>query len=190
MHSLHLRKALPLELPFIESLYEEAFPAIERKPFPLLLERQEQGTVEILIIVAREEALERPVGLAICAFGGDLVLLDYFAMDPGTRGQGMGGEALKLLQNRYGRGGKRFFLEIEPPDPAAENNSQRIRRKRFYERHGFEDAGLRVWVAGAELDGMTDHCRLSFSEYQDLYEAAFGPGTVSRLNIRLRDTEE
>ena len=186
MGSLRLEKAGKEELSFIRQLYKEAFPAVERKPFSLLVKRQRLKRVEILSIFSLQES--RPVGLAISAFFGDLVLLDYFAMDPTLRGRGMGGEALELLRQRYQ--GKRFFLEIEPPDPQAENSRQRVRRKEFYLRHGFQDAGLQAVVAGAALDSMTDHCSLTFEEYTGLYRHAFGSKTLSRLEISLRNPQK
>ena len=59
------------------------------------------------------------MGLAITASDGELVLLDYFAVDPSKRGQGAGSEALQLLLALYND--RQFFLEIERPVDDAPN---------------------------------------------------------------------
>ena len=60
----------------------------------------------------------------------DMVMLDYFAVSEKKRSCGLGGRALKLLQEKYGD--KRFFLEIECEDETAKNATERVRRKAFY----------------------------------------------------------
>ena len=120
----------------IENLYLSAFPAAERKPFSLLLEKQREGSVEILSL----EEDGAFAGLAILVRLDDLVLLDYFAVSPGQRGRGIGGESLKLL-NEHCRG-SRFFLEIEDVGVPSDNAEQRRRRRAFYLRHGYSPARL------------------------------------------------
>ena len=96
-----------LRLNTIEKLYLEAFPKSERKPFDLMLRKQTEGKMEILSIEEENAFL----GLAILAFDKDIVLLDYFAISPDFRGQGVGSRAIQALQKIYR--GKRFVLEIE-----------------------------------------------------------------------------
>ena len=110
----------------IKTLYENAFPSCERKPFSLILEKQKTGNVDVLILEENNQFL----GLAITMMDNDLVLLDYFAITEESRGNGYGSTALHLLFDFYK--GKRFFLEIESTHTAAENISQRLLRKQFY----------------------------------------------------------
>ena len=49
------------QLKDIQDLYEKAFPASEKKPFSLILEKRKEGVVEVLAI----EGEERFLGLAI-----------------------------------------------------------------------------------------------------------------------------
>ena len=105
----------------IENLYLSAFPAAERKPFSLLLEKQREGSVEILSL----EEDGAFAGLAILVRLDDLVLLDYFAVSPGQRGRGIGGESLKLL-NEHCRG-SRLFLAIVDVGLPSHNAGQRRR---------------------------------------------------------------
>ena len=75
----------------IGELYSTAFPAEEQKPFSLLLEKRDEGFVELLSI---EDEKETFVGLAIVIVYDDLCLLDYFAVLPQRRGMGAGSSAL------------------------------------------------------------------------------------------------
>lgn len=90
---MELSNAGSLDLKYIRDLYRISFPDVERKPFSLIERKAAMGTMEILMM---SEGGER-MGLAITASDGELVLLDYFAVDPSKRGQGAGSEALQLL---------------------------------------------------------------------------------------------
>ena len=71
---MEIRKAeKERELKEIFWLYDSAFPASEKKPFSVILEKQKQGSVDILYL----EEDGQFAGLAITAKKGDLVLLDY-----------------------------------------------------------------------------------------------------------------
>ena len=63
-------------LQLIEKLYMSAFPKVERKPFQLILQKQKEGTMELLSI----EEDHKFLGLAIFAHDKDIALLDYFAI--------------------------------------------------------------------------------------------------------------
>lgn len=165
-------------LPFMQSLYKEAFPRSERKPFSLLLEKQKEGLAELLLI--QEEGETAPLGLMITLADpkSDIVLLDYFAVSPYGRGKGTGARALSLFRERFA--GKRLLLEIERPDPSASNAEQRQRRKRFYLHNDFTETGIFVRVFGVEMELLTNGTPLSFPEYVRLYE-----NTVGKLQTKL-----
>ena len=63
-------------LKLIEDLYMRAFPKSERKPFKLMVQKQTEGTMELLSIEEENDFL----GLAIFAHDKDIALLDYFAI--------------------------------------------------------------------------------------------------------------
>lgn len=92
----------------IHRLYREAFPAAERKPFFLIRRKAREGVTEMLSI---EDGDGTFLGLAITMLDGDIVLLDYFAIEPACRESGVGSSAFALLKKRYES--KRFILEIE-----------------------------------------------------------------------------
>lgn len=154
----------------IDSLYIQAFPKAERKPFSLILKKQKQGIVEILCIEAQDGTF---LGEAVTVQNGDLVLLDYFAVCPQTRGNGVGSAALGLLRERYQ--GKRLFLEIESTkEKNAANAEQRKKRKAFYLRNGLRCMDYTVLEFGVVMEILTFCGDVSFQELRGLYRAAFG----------------
>ena len=88
----------------IEKLYYEAFPVEEQKPFSVILEKNREGSMEIL---AAENNHKDFTGLAITARHRDLVMLDYFAISPCHRQGGVGSKVFRMLKERYA--GQRFF---------------------------------------------------------------------------------
>ena len=76
-------------------------------------------------------------------------LVDYLAVFPGVRNQGVGTKMLRLLESHLSDA-EMIMLEVE--DPAfAENEMQESQQKRrvaFYKRNGWKDTGLRVVCFG------------------------------------------
>lgn len=66
----------------------------------------------------------------------------YLAVNDKLRSRGYGSAILERMKADLG--GVPVALNVEPPDPAAENAPQRERRIRFYERNGFRDTGLKI----------------------------------------------
>lgn len=157
-------------LDLVEEIYREAFPAVERKPFTMLVDAQKKGNVEILMITQGDK--ESVLGEIILARCADVVLLDYFAVAPAFRGHGIGAQALGELQKRCR--GERLVLEIESTKVDAKNLGQRRSRKAFYERCGMRTLDYSVMVMGVEMEVLTFGCEVGFGEYHAVYEEAFG----------------
>ena len=162
----------------IGELYSTAFPAEEQKPFSLLLEKRDEGFVELLSI---EDEKETFVGLAIVIVYDDLCLLDYFAVLPQRRGMGAGSSALKLLLNRYAD--KRLLLEIESTKKEASNSEQRLRRKAFYTANGMAALDYCVDLFGVEMEILTYRCDVSFEEYHSIFENVFSPRAAKNVKL-------
>lgn len=178
------------QLDKVRNLYEEAFPKSEKRPFRMILKGREAGNCEILAIESEEGAF---LGLAITMLYGELVLLDYFAINPTYRGTGVGSEVLKKLQKRYE--GSRFLLEIEStigaeatPEAAAdpgeaEEASMRRRRKEFYLRGGMQPADFLVNYFGVEMELMTYRCSVTFEEYHSILEHNFPIAMAEKVKL-------
>ncbi len=153
----------------IETLYQTAFPACERKPFSLILEKQAAGQVDLFVL--EQDTLFS--GLAITMKHQDLVLLDYFAIDNARRQRGLGSRALSALFEYYSE--KRFFLEIESTQEAAENKAQRLLRKQFYLKNKMTELGFYANVFGTEMELLSYQSLLTYEEYIGIYQAVYGP---------------
>lgn len=164
-------------LKYIEDLYLCAFPASERKPFQLMLNKQAEGTMEILAIEEENAFL----GLAIFAFDKDLALLDYFAISEDLRGQGIGSKAIKALQKIYE--GKRFVLEIETTKKPCEDSEMREHRKAFYLRNGLHTMDFDVILFGVEMEILANCDELTYEEYLNIYINACGLKYADKIRL-------
>ncbi len=84
--------------------------------------------------------------------GGEMPLLDYLAVTPERRGQGIGGLLLQMLRQEYAakRG---LILEVENPAFAADQAdlTEKQRRVAFYLRQGVEQTSGCCRLFGVEL---------------------------------------
>ena len=160
----------PRMLRKIRRLYRISFPKCERKPFRVILEKQAEGSVEIIFVRNEENKL---LGFAITAIYKDLVLVDYLAVSPKFQSLGIGSGILAGMKEYYR--GKRIFLEIEDPEEPCDNRSDRIRRRAFYQKNGFSEAGFKVWLFGIKMPVLIADGALNFEEYHELYDEVFSP---------------
>lgn len=120
------------------------------------------------------------LGIVITILHKDIVLLDYLAVSPACRGQGIGSEILSLLDERYG--GKRILLEIEDPEEPCDNPKERRSRKAFYLRNGMTVQDYKVWLFGIKMLILTNQSTVTFDEYHEIFDTVFSPkigGNVS-----------
>ena len=172
---LRLEQAWGEALEQVKALYVQAFPGGERKPFGLMLRRRERGQVDIWAVMEGE----RFAGLAILALHRELALLDYLAVEPGSRDRGIGGRTLQCIQERYPDKG--VILEVEEPQEGAPNQLQRLKRIAFYRRWGYRPTGLRVKLNGVDMILLSQGVQPGFERYMDLYRQVFGWGTAHMI---------
>ncbi len=123
------------ELPQVERLYERAFPANERWGMEAVLE-DKTGVSELLSFFD---------GVTFCGFiimlhYKNLSHIIYFAVEDSLRSHGYGSEALRLVRERMPE--QTIMVDIERETTGADNNDQRRRRKAFYLRNGYREAGV------------------------------------------------
>lgn len=119
----------------VKKLYFDAFPRAERVPYPLLRLRCTTKGFELKAL--RDEG---DFAGFVCYYAeGTALYIHYVAVDPAMRGRGIGGRVLETLKERYPD--HSIALDIEAIDDAAPNKEQRIKRRSFYERHGFVSSG-------------------------------------------------
>lgn len=156
-------------------LYKKSFPSYERKPFLLIWRTYRKRHADVWIIT-QEGAF---AGFAITMNAKDLILLDYFAIAEEKRGNGLGSDALKSLQERYR--GKRLFLEIESVYAEADNIAERHRRKQFYLNNGMTEQKVMVSCFGTEMELLGYDCIVSFAEYHSVYLHNYGKRVAAHL---------
>lgn len=123
------------ELPQVERLYESAFPANERWGMEAVL-GDKTGVSELLSFFDGEVFC----GFIIMLHYKNLSHIIYFAVEDSLRSHGYGSEALRLVRERMP--GRVIMVDIERETPGAGNNGQRRRRKEFYLRNGYHEAGV------------------------------------------------
>lgn len=162
----------------IYDLYMEAFPKNERKPFQLMLDKCQEGAMEMLSI---EDDNQEFLGLAIFVFYEDLALLDYFAIAESKRGNGIGSQALRILQTHYKN--KRFLLEIEDAQVESDNREERIRRRAFYLRNKMQVMPFMVNLFGVVMEVLTYEAELFPEEYMRLYTSVFSSKVADNVKV-------
>ncbi len=162
----------------LKKLYLNTFPPCERKPWGLIRQKCRQGFMEVLAVTDDAGAF---LGLAIMILYKDLALLDYFAIVPKQRGQGIGARVLQALRQRYA--GRRLLLEIENPDVPADNTADRVRRKAFYLRQGMQLMPYRVMLFGVEMRILTFDAPVEFAEYHAVFENVFSKKAGEKVTL-------
>ena len=171
-----LSQIQPDQIADYTALYESSFPSSERKELDYMLSGPNASAYDVLVIATAEHPM---AGMVILVTHGGLCMLDYFAVSPDLRGQGIGTAVLPLIKE-FCRG--RFFLEIETPAPhcdprdACPNPEQRVRRKAFYLSAGMVETGVRAFIYGNDMELLAypeDAGKITFEGYDDLLKATF-----------------
>lgn len=163
-----IQKASPEEYKRIYALYCISFPPPERKPFSKICRNCRKGKMEMWVIKDKTDFL----GFFICAVYEEMVLVDYFAVMPSKRGSGVGGKALELLLDIYSD--YSIFLEIELINDKAPNALQRVRRKNFYLRCGFQETGIRWNMYGVPMEILCCQKPLTLDQCEKMYRYLYG----------------
>lgn len=158
-------------------LYMSAFPKSERKPFEVMLQKCDEGKMELLAIEEDNEF----AGLAFMVVHNDLALLDYFAIADEKRNMGLGSKAIKALQEKYAD--KRFFLEIETTREENDEKELRLHRKVFYKRNGMGEMDFEVNLFGVRMEILTHNCEIGYDEYFKAYREVFGERVVKNVSL-------
>lgn len=157
------------------------FPPDELKPLPHLLRMVEEGLCTYYALFSGEEVLSY---FGLCVKNG-FALVDYLAVNPKYRGQGIGTETLKYLKTAAGD--NRILIECEEVSKAgtSEEAATRTRRIAFYTKSGFLLTTVRAKLFGV------DYILLTFPQnpdgvkegYETVYRAMLGDETYNRNMI-------
>lgn len=126
----------PKEIEKIKELYHEAFPKSERMPMRFLLRKAKKDFVDFLAIYDDNVF----IGFTYIITEGSLTYVLYLAIDGSVRSKGYGGRILTQIKEMHSN--NRIVLIIEVTDETAANYEQRLTRKNFYIRNGYQSSGL------------------------------------------------
>ncbi|MBW8687938.1 GNAT family N-acetyltransferase [Chitinophaga rhizophila] len=108
----------------VARLYEEAFPAEERRMLPAQQMLLNNGALRLSLL--EKEGMY--AGFVFYWELTDFIFIEHFAISPEQRGSGIGSAVMQLLEKTY----PKIVLEVEPP-----HSIDARRRIRFYEGLGF-----------------------------------------------------
>ena len=148
------------------------FPPTELKPLSMILNSEADGTAHTWGVFDGEQLaayllMVRPAGSKVSQ-------LDYFAVLPAYRAQGLGAKLLAALPE-YEKDAQAILIEAEVPDK-AEDEAMAVRRLGFYARCGARDTGFTehlfdAWFPGPgtfadrqAVDALVDCYRRAISE--------------------------
>lgn len=150
MDKIYLKKAGILDLPLIYRRYRKDFPKAERKPFKTVLKSAADGKSDILLLYSGSRRVAYTVVLTDSEYNA--VLMDYLAVLPKERSHGYGSKIIQQLKKFYAdKSG--IIIEIEEIGKAEtdEQNRQRVRRKEFYLRNGFQMQPVKLCFFGVDM---------------------------------------
>lgn len=154
-------------------LYRSAFPRSERKPFGIIAGMYRRGKTDLWCIRDGKAF----GGFAATVNSPDIILLDYLAILPVRRKQGLGSAALKQLRLHYPE--KALFVEIESTADSAD--PLRLRRKQFYQSAGMVSLGVSANVFGVPMELLGWNCALDFAGYQSFYRDHYSPWAAEHI---------
>lgn len=177
----------------IHRLHEEHmsrdFPPSELKGVNAILNLWSRGEYDVL--AADLNGVFAAYALVYRPSGSRMMLLDYLAVLPQARGQGLGKTLLAALQNHYAREADCLMVECERPKAAPDEQEAR-RRIRFYQQAGAQLTPVRIWLfdveysilalpcAGAQISDEMNWAELMLGLYRRML-----PAPLFEQNVRL-----
>lgn len=145
-----------------ERINEEAFPDSERMSFDEFFDFASDTNTDVLGIYDDG----KPVGFVVVLKNEKCGYIYYLAIDCHMRSKGYGGATIKKLMEVYSK--LQLVLDFEVIDENAENNEQRIRRKKFYLRNGFHETGNYTILSNERFEVVCNRGELCKEEFKDL----------------------
>ncbi|MCF0114322.1 MAG: GNAT family N-acetyltransferase [Erysipelotrichaceae bacterium] len=147
----------------IKALYERAFPENERHPFEVICDEKKEH-VEILAFYEEE------------LFCGFVVLLNcngiahivYFSIEEELRNHGYGSKVLQCVHEAKKE--SRVIVDIERVTNHCSNAEQRMKRKQFYLRNGYEETEVKYRWRGDDYEILSYGGTITKKEFGDFWD--------------------
>lgn len=115
-----------------KQLYYSSFSREEQFPFVLLTLLSCRKTVDFWAIIDEQQF----IGLVYVIHNQKTSYIFYLAIAPELQGNGYGSQTLQKIHELFPN--QDFFLTIEEVATKFPNYQQRLRRKKFYEKNGYQ----------------------------------------------------
>lgn len=163
----------------IKSIYKEAFPKRERKPF-FTLKRSVKKKKAVIMTASEENQI---LGFVVLIPYKDMVMVDYLAVSSRIRSKGTGSYIMQNVCREFSD--KKIVLLIERLEDDADNRDQRIVRRKFYLKNGFSSSGIFITGASGNMEIMNYGGKVTPEKYMSLQEYALGKLFFKLSNIRI-----
>lgn len=141
--AIHLKsQKVKLNSKNVKQIYFESFPKSERMPFPIMVGMSKLWNTQFLSFYDDDTLC----GFIYFATNSKLVFVMFFAVDEKLRSKGYGSAILQEIHNRYPN--KKIVISIEPCEISVPDLEIRKRRKAFYLRNGYKEAGYMLKLNG------------------------------------------
>ena len=168
----------------VEELIHTLFPKSEQIPMAFLLSRAEKDFVDFLAFYNEDEF----VGFTYSITNNGVTFIQYLAVDSRVQSKGYGSMILRQIKVQYPN--NRLVLNLEMLDEEAENSEQRIKRRAFYAKNGYEDTGIITTVHGNTLDTLILGGTATIEELQVLLKKFTGVLFGFFIKYKLRYSEQ
>jgi len=154
----------------VKKLYYEAFPKHERFPLWFLLLRSRKKGIDFFAIFDKNIF----IGFCYLVTKKDLTYVLYLAIDKAKRGEGYGSHSLNAIRSFKEK--NRIFLDIESPMKSSDNYKQRLKRKKFYFKNGYELAEFKIIEMGETFEILSYGVKkVKKAEYFNILKSFFSP---------------
>lgn len=157
-----------LEKRKMKALYISAFPAEERPAFSVLMRRLGRPFVDCYSIYCDDEW----AGFTYVVNYNRLSYVFYLAISDSQRGKGIGSEVLLRLKDMYKN--QTLLLAIEEVDESYDNYAQRVSRRNFYNRNGFNYYGFKIVEGSVTYDALSSDKDFDPDDYAKLFNRYAG----------------
>ncbi len=161
MHTIKITSDF-IDLPLVERLAKEAFPPEEYLSPAKLIEMTEHGEVDFWGLYDGDTF----VGFTVISIFEGMSYLFFLAIDASLRSKGYGGKVLRLLDELYPN--KQQVVDFEKIDESAPNNAQRITRKAFYMRNGYQETGKFISYLGVDYEILCKDATFDFETFKKM----------------------
>jgi GNAT superfamily N-acetyltransferase len=165
----------------VSDLLYEAFPEVERLPLELLFDKANLDEVDFLAIYDEDNF----IGFTYLITRKNLTYVQYLAIDSHSRSKGYGSLILSRIKEKYFD--NQLTLNIETLDKSATNYEQRVNRKNFYLRNGYESSGLLFKDRWGMYEVMVNGGgKVNQKEFTDLIRGFTGNSLFLYLEIQIQ----